>query len=138
MPGLGDSTVFTRSNRWQCTHRKHIAPVITVPDLKWLSSWLKFVDSLFQRGSLGGAEAGLILRDEIAGKIHQYTAAQNWKIVTKLYVDFESLLDNGKPRTCTETGLRKFFGGFTQVQSAFEAVDTGPGLDEATLKISGE
>ena len=108
-----------------------------MPGLKWLSSWLKFVDSLFQRGSLGGAEAGLILRDEIAAKIHQYAAADDWKIVAKLYVDFESLLDNGKPRTCTETGLRKFFGGFTQIDSAFEAVDTGPGLNEATLKISG-
>ena len=100
--------------------------------------WWKFVDSLFQRGSLGGADAGLILRDKIASKLHHYAAADGWKIIAKLYVDLEALLDDSGNRICTERGLRKFFAGFTQVQSTFEVIDTGPGLGEATMKISGE
>ncbi|KAL8787852.1 MAG: hypothetical protein Q9195_007592 [Heterodermia aff. obscurata] len=95
-----------------------------------------FVDSFFHQGAYGGAEAGSMLRNEVAAKIHQYAAGEDWKIVTKLYVDFESLLNDDKARTFSETGLRKFFGGFTQVELAFEAVDTGPGPKEAKLKMS--
>ena len=75
------------------------------------------------------------LRDEIASRIHQHDC----KIVTKLYVDVEGLLASHRlPRTWSESSLRKFFVGFTQVQSAFDVVDTGPGREEVANKMKGK
>ena len=75
-----------------------------------------------------------MLRDEIANRIPK----PDYKIVVKLYVDIGGLPMTGNvPSTCDESRLRKFFIGFTQVQSTFDVVDTGHGLQEATVKLQG-
>ena len=64
----------------------------------------------------------------------------DWKIVVRIYIDFQGLVEDfGKLRKpISESCLRKFVGGFTQVQPLCDIIDTGPGREEALVKIKGK
>jgi len=64
----------------------------------------------------------------------------DWKIVVRIYIDFQGLVEEfGKLQNpISETRLRKFAGGFTQVQPLYDIIDTGPGREEALVKIKGK
>lgn len=64
----------------------------------------------------------------------------DWKIVVRIYIDFQGLVEDfGKLQNpISETRLQKFVGGFTQVQPLYDIIDTGPGREEALVKINGK
>lgn len=126
MLSLGDSTFRISPDRRQRAHGKHQSAILSVKPYCHMLSLLEFDGSLLQERAAGGSKAGLMLRDEIAGRIYGKYAAKDWKIVTKLYLDIEGLVQRHTlPRFHTVSGLREFFAEFTRVQSAFDVVDTG-------------
>lgn len=98
----------------------------------------QFHDNFFRHGALGGADAAIKLREAIE---QQVVCSQNpdWKIVVRIYIDFQALVDDFAKLQSPISGtrLRKFVGGFTQVQPLCDIIDTGPGREEALVKIKG-
>ena len=58
----------------------------------------------------------------------------------RVYLDFQALVeDSGAQSNPTSVlRLRKFLGGFSQVEPLYDIVDTGPGEKEALIKIKGK
>ena len=58
----------------------------------------------------------------------------------RVYVDFQALVEDSGAQSnpISELCLRKFLGGFSQVQPLYDIVDTGPGEKEALIKIKGK
>lgn len=57
----------------------------------------------------------------------------------RIYLDFQALVEDygGLQNPKVEQRLIKFLGSFGQVQPLYDVVDTGPGNDEALVKIKG-
>ena len=58
----------------------------------------------------------------------------------RIYLDFQALVEDSglQSNPISELCLRKFLGGFSQVEPLYDIVDTGMGEKEALIKIKGK
>ena len=89
---------------------------------------------------MGGAEAAYQLHNEIQAYIQSYDGAKQWKVIVRVYVDFDDLF-----QTLNDTGLKinrgtlhRFSQGFTQHHPLFDLVDVGRGRAHVEQKMEGD
>lgn len=99
----------------------------------------QFREDLLRKGAIGGAEAAYYLSGHIQKHIRRYNGADDWKIVVRVYIDLDSLLQSFAPTGLIDERdlLRHFSRGFAQHQPLFDIVDVGNVQNQVEVKIRG-